>query len=147
MQAEGSVCPAVHTDLCTHTPFPLPPVVSGFLHGGTHFITLTPLSRKSVASSESQGRREVAVGTFGLLHSCCRMLVTHGFECALLPPPPFPFPPRERTAWGHARIPHALLCSAIKAQLRPSNQKPAGERATAQRRLRGKGGRFEQGRK
>lgn len=46
----------------------------------THVVALTPLSRKSVASAESRGKQEVAVGTFGLLQNCCRVLVRNGFE-------------------------------------------------------------------
>ena len=146
MQAEGSVCPAVHTDLCTHTPFPPPPVVSGFLHGGTHFITLTPLSRKSVASSESQGRPEVAVGTFGLLHSCCRVLVTHGFECAVLPARS-PLPPGRGLHGDTLGSNTHSFALQLKPSLAPPIRIPLVRGATAQRRLRGKGERFEQGRK
>lgn len=63
MQAAESVGPAEHTDLPLPGPLSLP---APFPQHHTHFVALTPLSKKSVASAESQGEQEVAVGTFGL---------------------------------------------------------------------------------
>lgn len=102
-----------------------------------------------MASAESHGKQEVAVGTFGLFQNCCWAGVKTGFEWS-----PSASPPPSRL--GESCIDHRLwfcrqalllLGSVIKLQPLSSNQKPAGEAATAQPRLRVEGGRFEAQRK